>query len=176
MTDFNIHTKDSAPQGSKGLLEKAEQAAGFIPNLYGVMAEAPQLLEAYLTLDNLANKTSLNKEELTVVWQTVNVVNNCHYCQPAHSAIAKQMGVSDELNQAILNDKKLEDDKLEGLRQFTKAMIKQQGKVDESAVKQFYDAGYKQQQVLEVILVIGQKTLSNYTNYMAQTPVDEQFK
>lgn len=176
MSDFKIHTKESAPQGSKPLLEKAEQATGFIPNLYGVMAESPQLLEAYLTLGDLAGKTSLNKDELTVIWQAINVSNNCHYCVPAHTAIAKQMQVDDSLNQTVVDDKNLADEKLEALRQFTKAIIKQQGQVDESALKSFLKAGYEQQQVLEVILLVGQKTLSNYTNYFAQTPVDKEFK
>ncbi|TRW47917.1 carboxymuconolactone decarboxylase family protein [Aliidiomarina halalkaliphila] len=176
MTDFTIHTKDNAPENSKQLLDKAEKAVGFIPNLFGVMAASPQLLEAYLTLDNLAKNLSLNSTEVTVVWQTINSTNQCHYCIPAHTAIAKQMKVSDRVNDAVINDKSLEDNKLEALRSFTKAIIQKQGKVDEVGVDKFLSAGYTQKQILEVVMLVGQKTLSNYTNYFAQTPIDAQFK
>ncbi|MCC5878849.1 MAG: carboxymuconolactone decarboxylase family protein [Idiomarina sp.] len=176
MTKFTVHTINSAPDDSKEVLKNIEKENGFVPNLYGVMSESPQLLKAYLALGELAQATSFNKEEITVVWQSINVENECHYCVPAHTAIAKSMKVDEQLNQAVVDGKKLDDDKLEALRTFTRAVVAQSGQVDKSAVQDFQDAGYKPQQILEVVLLVGQKTLSNYTNYFAQTPVDKQFK
>ncbi|MGB2685191.1 MAG: carboxymuconolactone decarboxylase family protein, partial [Olleya sp.] len=37
-------------------------------------------------------------------------------------------------------------------------------------------AGYGEQQVLEIILGLSQKVISNYTNHIANTPVDEAFQ
>lgn len=53
------------------------------------MAEAPGLLEGYQRLHQLFLDSSFDDEEVTVVWQTINVEHACHYCVPAHTGIAK---------------------------------------------------------------------------------------
>ena len=83
MSTFTIHDLDSSPVDSKPLLEKSLNSFGMIPNLHGVMAEAPGLLEGYRLLHQLFQDSSFNNDELTVVWQTINVEHECHYCVPA---------------------------------------------------------------------------------------------
>jgi alkylhydroperoxidase family enzyme len=176
MTDFPIHDVESAPEKSKPLLEKSKKAMGMIPGLHAVMAEAPGLLEAYQTVHQLALDSSFDKDEVTVVWQTINVENACHYCVPAHTGIAKMMEVSDDITNALRDEKPLPSDKLEALRTFTLAVMNKHGNVSKADLDAFYSAGYKHRQVLEVIMVLSQKIMSNYTNHIAQTPVDEPFK
>ena len=79
MSTFMIHDLDSAPEGSKPLLENSLKGFGMIPNLHGVMAEAPSVLEAYQQLHRLFQDSSFSNDELTVVWQTINVEHECHY-------------------------------------------------------------------------------------------------
>ena len=67
MTDFTIHTPDTAPAGSKPLLDKLQKAIGFVPGLYGVLAEAPKAVEAYDLLATLFKGTSLTTNEQHVV-------------------------------------------------------------------------------------------------------------
>ncbi|WP_227369374.1 carboxymuconolactone decarboxylase family protein [Halomonas sp. M20] len=176
MTDFTLHNKDSAPEQSQKLLDNSINAAGMIPNLHAVMAEAPGLLQGYQQLHQLFTETSFDANEQTVVWQTINVEHACHYCVPAHTGIAKQMKVDDEVTEALRNETSLPNEKLEALRDFTLAMVRQRGEVDDATVKRFLDAGYTQRQVLEVVLGLAQKVMSNYTNHLAQTPIDEPFK
>jgi alkylhydroperoxidase family enzyme len=176
MTDFTLHTIDSAPEKSKPLLEASQKTMGMIPSLHAVMAEAPGVLNAYQTLHQLALDSSFDKDEITVVWQTINVENACHYCVPAHTGIAKMMEVSDDIINALRDEKPLPSDKLEALRTFTLAVMNKRGNVSKEDLDAFYSAGYKHRQVLEVILVLSQKTLSNYINHIAETPIDEPFK
>ncbi|WP_077529861.1 carboxymuconolactone decarboxylase family protein [Vreelandella utahensis] len=176
MTTFQLHNVDSAPQDSKPILENSQKSMGMIPNLHAVLAEAPQTLKAYGTLHELFTNTSLNNDEITVVWQTINVEHECTYCVPAHTAIAKQMGVSEEISQALRNETPLPDDKLEALRTFTKQVIAKRGNVEKADLDAFFNAGYGQQQVLEVILGLAQKTISNYVNHIAETPLDDPFQ
>jgi len=176
MTDFTIHTKDSAPEAAKPLLEKSQSAFGMIPNLHAVMAEAPTLLDGYQVLHKLAQETSFNAEELTVVWQTINVEHACHYCVPAHTGIAKSMSVRDDLIEELRNDETLSDGKLNTLKQTVLAMTRGRGHVEGAQLNAFFEAGYKQQQLLEIVLILAQKVMSNYTNHLAETPVDEPFK
>lgn len=176
MVDFKLHDRNSAPEGSRPLLDSSMKELGMIPNLYAVMAAAPGLLEGYQHLNKLFTETSFNADEQTVVWQSINVEHNCHYCVPAHTGIARQMNVDDEISDALRNETRLPTEKLEALRDFTLSVVRKRGEVDDAAVQSFLDAGYSRQQVLEVVLGVAQKTMSNYTNHLAETPVDSAFE
>lgn len=176
MTTLRIHNIDSAPKESKALLEQSLKSNGMIPGLHGVLANAPGVLEGYQTLHKLFLESSFNKEELTVVWQAINVEHACNYCVPGHTAIAKMMKVDDAITDALRNENPLENPKLEALRTFTLNVTRNRGHVSSEHLQAFYDAGYGERQVLEVILGLSQKVISNYTNHIANTPVDTPFQ
>ncbi|GAL17594.1 macrophage infectivity potentiator-related protein [Vibrio maritimus] len=111
-----------------------------------------------------------------MVWQAINVEHECHYCVPAHTGIAHSMKVDSELIEALRNDAAMPTDKLQALKDFTLSMVRNRGNVPQEEVAAFYDAGYGPQQVLEVILGLSQKVISNYVNHMADTPVDKVFE
>jgi len=175
MPDFTLHTSQSAPDASKPLLEDSQKAFGFVPNLHAVMAESPEALDGYKKLTALFSATSLSGVEKNVVWLTINVENKCHYCVPAHSAIAKMQGVDGDIVTALRNGDVLADAKLEALRQFTLLVLRERGVVGDSDVAAFLEAGFTNRQVLDVILGVAHKTLSNYINHLTETPVDEAF-
>ena len=174
--NFPFHDHDSAPEASKPLLEKSQKAFGRLPGLHKVLAESPQAYEGYQLLHKLFTETDFNADELTVVWQSINVENECHYCVPAHTGIAKMMKVSEDLTEALRNEAPLSEAKLEALRTFTVQMVRERGNLSQEQMKTFFDAGYGHRAVLDVILGLAQKTMSNYINHVAETPVDEVFK
>ena len=176
MTDFTLHDETTAPDDSKPLLAKSQKAFGMVPGLHAVMAEAPGLLDAYQQVHELFLNSSFDKDETTVVWQTVNVENNCHYCVPAHTGIAKAMGVDDAITEALRNETPLPNARLEALRDFTLSVVRDHGNVDDAKVQAFLDAGFTKRNILEVVLGYSQKVMSNYTNHLAQTPVDKPFQ
>lgn len=176
MTTLKIHTLESAPAESKPFLEKSLKAYGMIPGLHAVLAESPQILEAYQYLHELFVNTSLNNDELTVVWQTINVVHECHYCVPGHTAIANMMKIDPAITEALRNGTALPNEKLQALHVFTLSMVRKRGAVSEDDMDAFFAAGYAQQQVLDVILGLSQKIISNYTNRIAETPIDAGFQ
>ncbi len=172
---YPVHTPETAPAAARGDLIEAKKAYGFIPNLYGVMAEAPALLKAYRALDELFEQTSLAPAERHVVMLTISFENGCHYCVAAHSVIAAMEKVPNEAIEAIRNGKPIPDPKLEALRRFTAAVVETRGRPSERDTKAFLGAGYSRANLLEVILGAGLKTLSNYTNHVAETPLDAAF-
>jgi alkylhydroperoxidase family enzyme len=176
MSSFTIHDLDSAPEGSKPLLENSLKGFGMIPNLHGVMAEAPSVLEAYQRLHQLFQDSSFDNDELTVVWQTINVEHECHYCVPAHTAVAHMMKVDAALTEALRNGGSMPTEKLQVLHETTLAMVRNRGHLSEEEIAAFYAAGYKQQQLLEIVLGLAQKVMSNYVNHIVKTPVDEAFQ
>ena len=176
MSTLKVHTIESAPEGSKASLEESVKGFGMLPNLHGVLAESPNTLEAYKTLHGLFQKSSFDNDELTVIWQTINVENACHYCVPAHTAIGHMMKIDEALIAALRNDQPLGNEKLQVLKDTTLIMIRNRGHISDAELEKFYAAGHTQAQVLEIILGIAQKTISNYTNHIANTPVDEPFQ
>ena len=172
---FPSHDLDSAPEASKPLLENSQKAFGRLPGLHKVLAESPQAYEAYQLLHKLFTETDFDADELTGVWQAINVEHSCHYCVPAHTGIAKMMKVSDEISDALRNEPPLPSAKLEALRTFTVQMVRERGNVSQDQMDAFFAAGYGHRAVLDVILGLAQKTMSNYVNHVAQTPVDEVF-
>lgn len=177
MTKFERLDESNAPAASLPLIEKSKAAFGRLPGLHAVMAGAPALLDGYQVLHRLfAEETSFDADEKTVVWQTINVAHECHYCVPAHTGIAKMMQVSDDITNALRDETALPSDKLEALRTFTLAMLDSRGRPTEAQMEAFFAAGYGEQQVMEIILGLAQKVMSNYTNHVAETPVDTVFE
>lgn len=175
MTEFTNHTFDTAPDRSKPLIQNAKQKLGFIPNLLAVMAESPATLESYLTLGQLFDKTSFTVSERQLILLSISRYRNCCYCLAAHGTIAKSQKISADLVKAVYYKQPFNDEKLDALRTFTLAVLEQQGWVKEPELNAFYQAGYNKQHVLEVVLAICFKTLSNFINHINDTPIDSQF-
>lgn len=176
MSTLKIHTIESAPQESKASLENSVKAFGMLPNLHGVLSESPGLLEAYKSIHQLFSDSSFNAEELTVVWQTINVEHECHYCVPAHTAIAHMMKVDPALTEALRNHEAMPTEKLQVLQDTTLSIVRNRGRISDAELDTFYATGYGQRQVLDIILGVSQKVISNYVNHIANTPVDEPFQ
>lgn len=174
--DLPIYTFDTAPEASKAALAQAKTTFGFIPNLEGIFATAPSLVQGSMVLWGLFEATSLTAVEQQVVYLTANYEHNCHYCMAAHSGLAKMVGMRADDIEALRNGTLLSDAKLQALRHFTQRMISTRGWVEEREIEAFLAAGYTQQQVLEVILGIAIKVMHNYTNHIAKTPLDKPFQ
>tara|TARA_B100000676_G_scaffold16050_1_gene14277 strand:+ start:386 stop:961 length:576 start_codon:yes stop_codon:yes gene_type:complete len=174
-TEFTLHDLDSAPEGSKPLLEKFLSNFGRIIGFYGMLAESPEALRGYKALSDAFDDTTLSDDEKTVVWQTINVEHECHYCVPAHTFMAKAMKVSDELNDALRDETPLPDARLETLRDFTLILVRNRGHATDPEIKAFLDAGYTRRNILEIVLGISEKVLSNYVNHLTKTPVDKEW-
>ena len=172
---YTIHTPETAPEAARETLEGARKAFGFVPNLLGVMAEAPALLKAYRALHALFDETSFTPTERQVVLMTASYENGCEYCIAAHTVIAAMQKVPRHVVEAIRNGAPIADSKLEALRRFATVIVKARGWPSEEDVGAFLEAGYTKAQVLEVVLGVGFKTLSNYTNHIAGTPLDKAF-
>ncbi len=177
MTTFEVHTIDSAPQESKPVLERAKRSFRSIPNLYGVFAESPAALKAYSDLHSiLETSTAFTPAELQVVLLTTSFENDCEYCMAAHTAIAGMQKVPQDVIKSLRDGTEIADPKLEALRAFTRTVVQQRGVVSPLEVRAFLAAGYTKQHLLEVILGVAFKTLSNFTNHVAETPLDAPFQ
>ncbi len=175
MTDFTVHTTETADGKSKVMLEQSKKAYGFVPNLHAVMAESPALLEAYKTIDGIFGKTNLSETERQIIVMTNNRLNGCTYCMAAHTSIMQMAKVPEDVIAALRNGTPIADPKLEALRVYAEKVNVNRGSMEDSDIDALLAAGYTKQTVFDVIVGTAYKVLSNYTNHVAQTPLDQAF-
>lgn len=172
---FEIHTAATAPVLAKPLLENVKSKFGMVPNLFGIMANSPILLQGYLGMAEVFSQTSFDATEQQIVLLTVSVGNGCTYCVAAHSAIADMSGVKTEITDAVRAGAKIADPKLEALHFLTHEIVETRGWPSEKAKADFFAAGYSQEAFLEVVLGVALKTASNYMNHATNTPLEAAF-
>ncbi|MFZ3186169.1 MAG: carboxymuconolactone decarboxylase family protein [Pseudomonas sp.] len=171
-----LDLKTAAPRG-QAVLEKAKAQVGFIPNMYANMVNSPGLLETYL--DGYAAfraESGFTPAEQEVVFLVISRENGCEYCVSAHSALADmKSGLAPQVTDAIRDGAPIDDAKLAVLAEFTRTLFHTRGLPSQSAVEAFLAAGYAERQVLEIVLALAVKTLSNYANHLFHTPLDSMF-
>ena len=172
MSRYTPHTAESAPEASRAGLEKAARKFGRLPNLIAVMAESPATLDAYLALHGNFEQTAFSPGERQVLLLAVSTVNACAYCVAAHTMGGRMAGLSDAVVEAIRDGKPIPDVRLAALSDFAAAMVEKRGWVTDAQVAAFLDAGFTKAHVFEVVLAVSMKTLSNYINHIADTPLD----
>lgn len=174
---FTYHTKETAPKEAHNLIDSSMKAYGFFPKLHQVMAESPATYHAYLeTFRIFAEETTLSSLEQQIVMQTANYENKCHYCTAGHSMLMLMSKMPEDIVQALRDGKVLSDPKLEALRIFARKLIESRGHVGDDALNAFLSAGYSKRQALEVLVGLSTKLLSNFTNALAHTELDDPVK
>ncbi|EFL78240.1 carboxymuconolactone decarboxylase family protein [Actinobacillus pleuropneumoniae] len=177
MSKFQIHTIETAPEASQEALKAVKQANGFIPNLIGVLANAPTALETYRTVGGINGRNSLTPLEREVVQITAAVVNGCGFCVAGHTKISlKALNAPKEIVDQIRATVRISDPKLDTLARFTLAVMLQKAKLTEAQLNEFFAAGYNQQSAIEVILGVSLATLCNYANNIAETPINPELQ
>lgn len=177
MTDLKPLDPSTAPDASRPVLETAQRSLGFVPNLYGTLANSPLALTAYTELaQTIAERSSLTATEQQVVFLAASLENGCDYCVAAHSTLARAQKVDGAVLDAVRAKRPIGDARLEGLRRTVIALVKERGWLSATQTQTFLDAGYEPAQLLDVVTLLALKTISNYTNHLAATPIDEAFR
>ena len=177
MARLTIHTVESAPEKAKPRVEAALKNNGFLPNLIGVLANSPEALAFYQEVGKLNGETSLTAGEREVVQILAAKINQCGFCVAGHTKLAtlKKLLKEEEI-QAVRAVAPIADAKLNALSDFTQQVMAQKGNVSDEELKAFFDAGYNQQQAVEVVLGVALATLCNYTNNLARTEINPELQ
>ncbi len=175
MTDFTVHDETTAPEGARATLAETRARLGFVPNVFGVLAASPAAVETYRVLNELFVSTSFTPTERHVVWFANIFENDCTYCMAAHTGIAKQERIPEDVISASRSGAPYDDPRLEALRTFTRLVVVNRGWVSGDDVEAFLDAGFNRQHVMEILVGVAHKVISTYANHIAQTPLDKAF-
>lgn len=162
-----------APESTRAILTETQKALGFLPNLFSTFANSPAVLQGYVALSG-AFDHAFTPAERNLILLTVSVVNDCRYCKAAHSKIGKAMlKTPSEVIDAIKNGSPLPDEKLGALVALTREIVIQKGSVTPATLEAFLAAGYTKSQVMEILLGVALKTISNYLDHLNPTELDE---
>jgi len=175
--NLSAKTTETAAPMAQEVLQQTEASLGFVPNMYAYFANSPALLKSYThSYDLFRKNTDFNGVEQEVVFLTISRENGCEYCMAAHSFVGDNMtNVPKGITEAIRGDQPLPDAKLNALSELTKAVVVKRGNIEASDVEAFLQHGYNETQILDVILALSAKTISNYANHILHTPVDAVF-
>jgi uncharacterized peroxidase-related enzyme len=167
----------SATPEQASILSKAQKQVGFIPNMYSNMVNLPAILDSYLHGYNLFRQQSdFSPAEQEVVFLAISKANDCHYCMAAHSTLAANFsGVTEEVLIAIRNGEVINDSKLSILYAMAVEVNDSRGRPADNIVKAFLHEGYTETHLLSIILAVSVKVLSNYSNHLFDTEVDNVF-
>ena len=177
MTRLTVHTPASAPEGSRAFIDTVITNNGFLPNLIGVLANAPVALETYLSVSGINARASLSLAEREVVQITAASVHGCDFCVAGHTAIAlKKAGLERDLVRALQERATTGNARFDALVAFTRAVILSRGKVGTGELADFLAAGFEEQQVLEVLLGVSLATLCNFANNLAGSAINPELQ
>lgn len=170
MKTVTVPTYDSVSPSNQAIFDNLKKALGFVPNLYATFAHSETALPSYLAFQNA--KSSLSAKAREVINLAVSEVNQCQYCLAAHTALGQMVGFSTEQILDIRGGTAPFDTRLDALAKLVRNVTLARGHADQDVVQAFFAAGWTEGNLVDVMLVIGDKTVSNYLHSTTKIPVD----
>ena len=170
MQNFKVPTRDEVTENNQAIFDTLKGKLGFVPNLYAYFAKNETALADYLAFQN--RKSTLKAKEREVVNLVTSQFNGCRYCQSAHTVLGKMNGFTDEQVLEIRGGTASFDSKIDALAQFTKSVIENRGNAPQEAKDAFFAAGYSEANLIDVVIVVGDKIISNFIHNLTGFPID----
>jgi uncharacterized peroxidase-related enzyme len=163
---------DASPAASQPLLQAVQKQFGSVPNLFRVVANSPAALEGYLGLNAALGKGALDAPTRERIALAVANVNDCGYCNAAHSYIGSKLAKLSDAEIAANRQGGSTDAKADAAVRFAVNVVRQRGHVADADLQAVRQAGYTDAQVVEIVLHVALNTLTNYVNEVAGTVID----
>ena len=167
---FTVPTKADVSANNQGIFDNLQKGLGFVPNLYAYFAKNETALSDYLALQN--RKSTLKAKEREVINLVTSQINDCRYCQSAHTVLGKMNGFTDEQVLEIRKGAASFDSKLDALAKFTASVVENRGRATEESKESFFEAGYNEANMIDVVIVVGDKIISNYLHNLTEFEID----
>lgn len=158
------------------ILERVNRTYGFVPNVLREMSASPAALQVYVAGQDALAKGSLSPREQQAVQVAVAAHNSCDYCQAAHGWIGRKVGVTAQDLEAIKTGTRPQNKEVAAIVEATRALLERRGWLGEQELQTLEKNGVPRAKLYEVIAFIGLKTISNYVNHIAHTPIDDAFQ
>ena len=170
MSKFNVPTRAEVSEANQAIFDNLQKGLGFVPNLYAAMGHSENALSSFLAFSGAP--TSFSKKEKEVIDLAISQVNQCRYCQSAHTAIAKMNGFTDEQALELREGRASWDAKLDALAKISKALAANKGNVSDDLKQSFYNAGYDKENLVDLVTAAGAITITNLLHNLTDVEID----
>lgn len=170
MINFRVPTRENVSENNQVIFDNLQNAVGFVPNMYAFFAHSTSALGDYLVLQNRKNSLSIKEKE--VINLVVSQINGCNYCKAAHTQIGKMVGFTEEQTLEIRIANISFSSKLNALVQLAKEIVENKGEVSEEVKANFFVEGYTTENLVDVVMTVGDKTITNYLFALVKVPID----
>ena len=156
---------------AKDLLDAVQQAMGATPNIFTTFANAPAALDAYLSFNGALKTGALDEQLREKIALTTAGQNGCDYCASAHTFLGGKVGIQEGELALNLAGKSV-DSKTQAALAFAVQLVEKRGRVSEADVKTVRDAGYSDEEIVEILAHVALNTFTNYFNEAFKTDID----
>jgi uncharacterized peroxidase-related enzyme len=167
---FSVPKRAEVSPANQAIFDKLQKGLGFVPNLYAYFAKSETALGDYMSFQN--RKSSLTGKEKEIVNLVTSQINGCRYCQSAHTVLAKLNGFTDEEVIEIRLGTASFNSKLDALARLTASIVHNKGRAAKEAVETYFAAGYTEANLIDVIMLVGDKIISNYVHNLTNLEID----
>lgn len=167
---FTVPQRAEVSSTNQNIFDNLQKGLGFVPNLYAYFAKNETALSDYLSLQD--RKSTLRAKEREVINLVTSQINGCRYCQSAHTVLGKMNGFTDEQILEIRKGSASFNDKLDALVKFTASVVENRGHATEQSKENFFAAGYTESNMIDVIIIVGDKIISNYLHNLTGFEID----
>jgi len=171
-----LHDETTAPEPARTTLAAVKQANGFIPNIFRAMANSPASLNGFVAIVGTNDDGTLSPAERQIVQLAASIENESRYCVAGHSTFAESIGMPEDMIAAMRNGDVLDDAKYQVLTDFTKSMVRKRGQISADERAEMHAAGYSSEQIIEVVIGVALKTVTNFMSGAFELPLDGQFQ
>lgn len=169
-----VHTVHDAPEASRDGLKALEGKLGTVLNIHGAMAHSPVVLNAYLAFQGaLADHGTFDARTREAIALAVAAVDECSYCQAAHTGAGAAAGLSrDEMTAVRRGDDRDVEPRLAALLAVAREYTAEVGTVRDETWQAALDAGWSVAELTEVSAHVTVNLLTNYFNHFVGTDLD----
>lgn len=167
---FRIPQRTEVTEENQAIFDQLTSILGTVPNLYAGFAWSAHALSTYLALEN--GKSSLNARQREVIQLVVSQVNDCQYCLTAHSEIARMNGFTEEEIREIRRGRATFDPELDAIARLARNVAEKRGRSDDASLKAFYAAGLTNENLVDLVIVVGYQIVANYLQGLINMPLD----
>lgn len=161
---------------SQDIFENITKSLGFLPNLYATIGHSSNALKNYLQWEgSMTGKSSFTKKEEEAIKLVISEINGCQYCLAAHTFLGQQFAKWELEETLAIRAQKVSDEKLKALLALASEITKNQGKATEVTKKAFFDQGYNQENLIDLVAIVSVMTMTNFLHNLSTVPIDSQF-
>lgn len=171
MKTITVPTRDQVSAESQVLFDVFQKRMGKVPNLYATMGYSPFALQSFMSLEETLNKGVFTPKEREAIALIVSEVNSCEYCLAGHTLAAIKRGFTQEETLDIRKGK-VDDNRLNAIVQLAKAITETKGKPSENTLSDFYEAGFDEAALMELVGLVIVRLFTNYVFALTNIPVD----